>query len=135
MTKDIIANLKLLKNYKKFKTSCFRENLFYDVQYQNMLEDPFEHLKGFIDECINSEEEEDLPKEQRSCGIIYCRTREQTESVSIQLKKIGVNCMSYHAGLKSKERLDSQNNWQNGDCSVICATISFGMGVDKATVR
>lgn len=100
-----------------------------------MLDNPFEHLKEFIDECLNIKDEEELPKQQRSCGIIYCRTREQTESLSIHLKNLGVNCMSYHAGLKSSDRLESQNSWQNGDCPVICATISFGMGVDKPTVR
>lgn len=55
--------------------------------------------------------------------------------LSARLNNLGVACESYHAGLKSKERLERQDNWQNGNYPVICATVSFGMGVDKATVR
>lgn len=43
--------------------------------------------------------------------------------------------MCYHAGLRNSVRLECQESWQNGDYPVICATVSFGMGVDKATVR
>ncbi|KAL3271815.1 hypothetical protein HHI36_022285 [Cryptolaemus montrouzieri] len=46
-----------------------------------------------------------------------------------------IKCLAYHAGLKNKDRLEVQNKWQEGECPVIAATISFGMGVDKATVR
>lgn len=52
-----------------------------------------------------------------------------------RLNKLGIKTLCYHAGLKTHERLDFQDKWQNGDVPVICATISFGMGVDKSTVR
>lgn len=71
----------------------------------------------------------------RSCGIVYCRTREQTEEVASKLTQLGVRSYCYHSGLNNKERLRRQENWQNGVYPVICATISFGMGVDKASVR
>lgn len=74
-------------------------------------------------------------QENRSCGIIYCRTREQTEVLSNKLNSMGIKSLCYHGGLKNRERLDFQDQWTNGDYPVICATISFGMGVDKATVR
>lgn len=130
-----MESLKLSKTHKKFKTSCFRENLFYDVFYQNTLENPYVHLKTFIVKCLNKSQEQDLPKEQKSCGIIYCRTREQTEILSHKLNEMGVKSLCYHAGLKNKERLEYQDSWYGGDVPVICATISFGMGVDKASVR
>lgn len=48
---------------------------------------------------------------------------------------MGVRSLCYHAGLSNRERLERQENWQNGKYPVMCATVSFGMGVDKATVR
>ncbi|KAJ3652472.1 hypothetical protein Zmor_018433 [Zophobas morio] len=134
VTKDIIKNLKLSNNLKVFKTSCFRANLFYDVFYQNMLENPFMHLKKFIDECLKGDSE-DVKMGDRGCGIVYCRTREQTEVVSNKLNSLGVQSRCYHAGLRNADRLEYQEAWQKGEYTVICATISFGMGVDKATVR
>lgn len=103
--------------------------------FQNTLDNLYEHLKDFICKKLNSEYETDVPKEDRSCGIIYCRTREQTEVLSHKLNMLGVKSMCYHAGLKNSTRLECQESWQNGDYPVICATVSFGMGVDKATVR
>ncbi|KAB0791297.1 hypothetical protein PPYR_03097 [Photinus pyralis] len=132
--KDIVGSLRLSSTYKTFRTSCFRRNLFYDVYYQNLLDSPYEHLKAFIKNCLNSQDDL-LSKENKPCGIIYCRTREQTEVVAFKLCEMGIKSLCYHAGLKHKERLEYQESWQKGDYPVICATISFGMGVDKASVR
>lgn len=53
----------------------------------------------------------------------------------MKLKSLGIKTECYHAGLNGKERLARQENWQSGKYPVICATVSFGMGVDKSTVR
>lgn len=134
VTKDIVGSLKLSENYSTFKTSCYRDNLFYDISFQNMLDDPIGHLKRFIDECLSGDGT-DTKAEDKSCGIIYCRTREQTEIVAENLTILGVKAQCYHAGLRDKDRLKCQEDWQSGKYPVMCATISFGMGVDKATVR
>lgn len=57
------------------------------------------------------------------------------ESVTRGLLAQKVNAIAYHGGLKSNERKSAQEQWMCGDVSVICATVSFGMEVDKATVR
>lgn len=51
------------------------------------------------------------------------------------MSRSGIPCKPYHAGLKQSTRNDTQAEWTNGQTPVIAATISFGMGIDKANVR
>lgn len=58
-----------------------------------------------------------------------------TESVAEKLSKRGVRIKAYHAGLSSKERIQVQDDWMKEKYPIISATVSFGMGIDKANVR
>jgi ATP-dependent DNA helicase Q5 len=120
----------------------FRDNLFYEIIYKDYLhEEPFEHLKKFINKCLDGEssapvkgkEVEADPK--ANVGIIYCRTRDACSHVASRLLSKNISAKAYHAGLKNSERDEIQEEWMQGKCKVIVATISFGMGVDKSTVR
>ncbi|KAI0303432.1 hypothetical protein B0F90DRAFT_1710972 [Multifurca ochricompacta] len=68
-------------------------------------------------------------------GIIYCIARIKTEEVAKKLKAHGLNARHFHAGLNDGDRKRIQQQWQNGECNIIVATVAFGMGVDKADVR
>jgi superfamily II DNA helicase RecQ len=70
-------------------------------------------------------------------GIIYCRTRDSCSDLANKLTQTGKHgsVKAYHAGLTNEKRLQIQTEWMNGLTSIICATISFGMGIDKADVR
>ncbi|KAA3640347.1 MAG: DNA helicase RecQ, partial [Bacteroidetes bacterium] len=68
-------------------------------------------------------------------GIIYCLSRKSTENLAMKLQEEGVNAAPYHAGLSSAERTKVQENFIKDDTPVICATIAFGMGIDKSNVR
>lgn len=129
---DIINNLGMKDPYK-FRSPCFRKNLYYDVVFKNSIQDDFIHLREFINKCLTSNDDTKL--NQQPCGIIYCRTREAVEQVANGLLRQGVSTEAYHAGLKADDRKRVQEDWMAGKYPVICATVSFGMGIDKATVR
>ncbi|KAJ6633177.1 ATP-binding cassette sub-family B member 6 [Pseudolycoriella hygida] len=135
VVKDIFKNLSLKEPVAKFKTPCFRKNLYYDVVFKNTIQDDFIHLKEFAGKCLNSSENDDVKSNKKACGIIYCRTRDHVELVANGLTKQGIKTVAYHAGLKDHERKQVQEDWMSGKYPIISATVSFGMGVDKATVR
>lgn len=133
---DIFKQLCLNSPVAKFATPSFRKNLFYDVVFKNSIEDDFQHLASFALYCLGDEEEfRDTPASKRGCGIIYCRTRENVERVALGVSRQGVGAVAYHAGLKGSERVDVQEKWMRGEYPIIVATNSFGMGVDKPSVR
>ncbi|HQV75489.1 MAG TPA: DNA helicase RecQ [Flavobacteriales bacterium] len=69
------------------------------------------------------------------CGIIYCNSRAGTEKLAAKLQAIGVSAAYYHAKLDPVERNRVQDDFIQGKLHVICATIAFGMGIDKSDVR
>jgi len=73
--------------------------------------------------------------QQGGAGIVYCLSRKSTESIAGKLVKAGINAGFYHAGMSQSDRMQVQRNYQNDAIQVICATIAFGMGIDKPNIR
>ncbi|KAM8861023.1 recQ-like DNA helicase BLM [Synchiropus picturatus] len=72
----------------------------------------------------------------RDSGIVYCLSRNDCDAMAESLQRAGILALSYHAGLSDGDREYVQTKWINQDgCQVICATIAFGMGIDKPDVR
>ncbi len=118
---DIVRQLHL--NGKTFVSSFDRPNLSLAVRREGT---KAEKIK-FILRHIGSH--------PGDAGIIYCLSRKNTEVVAEELKKKGINAAAYHAGLPTEERASIQERFKMDQIQVVCATIAFGMGIDKGNVR
>ncbi len=76
-----------------------------------------------------------LRSRPRDSGIIYCQSRKSTESLAAQLTRHGISARPYHAGLTAGERSENQELFLRDEVRVICATIAFGLGINKPNVR
>ncbi|MCX6890990.1 MAG: DNA helicase RecQ [Verrucomicrobia bacterium] len=116
---DIVALLQL-REPCCYVASFNRPNLTYRVFAKNK---PYEQLLDF------------LRKRPRESGIVYCQSRKSTESVAERLNEAGVKARPYHAGLTPRERSEHQDLFLRDEVRVVCATIAFGMGINKPNVR
>ncbi|MBR0262631.1 MAG: DNA helicase RecQ [Prevotella sp.] len=119
---DIIKQLNISKA-KEFISSFDRPNLSLSVKRGYRAAEKMHFITNFI---------KARPME---AGIIYCLSRKNTEKVASDLQKKGINAAPYHAGMSTFERNQTQERFKNDQISVVCATIAFGMGIDKSNVR
>ncbi|XP_066540349.1 recQ-like DNA helicase BLM isoform X1 [Hoplias malabaricus] len=121
--KDILNQLAMTRP-QVFTMSFNRHNLKYSVLPKKP--------KKVDEDCINW-----IKKHYpRDSGIVYCLSRNDCDSLADSLQRAGIAALAYHAGLNDRDREYVQNKWINQDgCRVICATIAFGMGIDKPDVR
>lgn len=115
---DIIQSLQL-KNPFEVQKSFARANLSYRVDFRD------DKAGAILDELRKSS----------GTALIYVRNRRLTLQIAEFVRKAGITCEAYHAGMTHSERMRIQQGWMNGTFRVVVATNAFGMGIDKPDVR
>ncbi len=119
-TRNDICRQLNIPDAKKHVASFDRKNLSLEVK-QGIKR--FEQISDF------------LKNRKKESGIIYCLSRKTTEELAAKLKAKGFKAEAYHAGLDHLERSQIQDDFINDEKQIICATIAFGMGIDKSNIR
>ncbi len=116
---DIQKNLEML-DASVFKSSFRRDNLYYEVRpKKNATKEIIKYIKN----------------NPGKSGIIYCLSRKKVEEIAELLNVNGIKALAYHAGMDAGTRAQNQDMFLMEEADVICATIAFGMGIDKPDVR
>ena len=118
---DIINQLHL--NGQTFVSSFDRPNLSLTVRQESTKKEKLKFIYHFI------------ARRPDEAGIIYCLSRKNTEMVAETLQEHGIQAEAYHAGLSAQQRASVQERFKMDQIEVVCATIAFGMGIDKGNVR
>lgn len=118
---DILSALRI-PNALVLETSFDRPNLKYEVIGKS--KDSLKQLGQLLKDRFHN-----------VCGIVYCLSKSECVDVSNYLNgKYKIKSVYYHAGLAARQRVAVQKKWRSGEVHVVCATIAFGMGIDKPDV-
>ncbi|KAM5533615.1 hypothetical protein V8D89_012728 [Ganoderma adspersum] len=134
---DVIRSLKMAPNRLFVAVHPFnRANLYYEIRYQSN-PNPTSHMIDIYEYIENLHRR----RGRASSGIVYCRTRALCDELADFLRKKGIQAKAYHRGLSNSALDKTLKEWDEGGTGVpggvdvVCATIAFGMGIDKADVR
>lgn len=123
ITREDIATQLRLQNPALFIGSFDRPNLSLKVLVNPGKSQRLNIISALID------------RHRTDAGIVYCISRKTAEDTGRQLRERGYRSAVYHAGLSTDARNEAQERFINGDLQVICATVAFGMGIDKSNIR
>ncbi len=123
ITRDDIAQQLHIPDARLFISSFDRPNISLNVVQGSTGRQKFRHIVQFIN----------LHRDES--GIIYCLRRKDTEKMAAELTRLGIKAEPFHAAMSVKEKQRIQRDFINDDLKIVCATIAFGMGIDKSNVR
>lgn len=125
---DIRDILQMGEETEIFQSSFLRTNLNIQIKERGSKKSEEKEVINEIAELLKT-------KYLNQSAILYAFSRNKCQELSEQLNELGIKADYYHAGLGAKKRNEVQTKWIENDLQIICATIAFGMGIDKADVR
>ena len=123
ITRDDIATQLNIPDARLFISSFDRPNISLNVVTGSSGKQKLRQIVQFIN------------LHQGESGIIYCLRRKDTETMAANLSRLGISARAFHAGMSVNDKQQVQRDFINDDVKVVCATIAFGMGIDKSNVR
>ncbi len=123
LTRDDIRRQLHIDQARVFETSFDRPNITLNVVSESAARQKLSRIVRFIS------------RHQGESGIIYCLSRKTTETVAQHLRKLGMNAAAFHAMMPTEHKLAVQRDFINDEVPIICATVAFGMGINKSNVR
>ena len=123
ITRDDIANQLNIPEAKLFISSFDRPNISLNVVKGSTGRNKLRHIVQFIN------------LHPGESGIIYCQSRKSTEKMAAELTRLGLNAEPFHAAMPVEKKRQVQRDFLNDDLKIVCATVAFGMGIDKSNVR
>lgn len=123
LTREDIARQLALRDPRIFISSFDRPNLSLKVMTNPGKTKRIQYICSLIN------------KYRHDSGIVYCLSRKSAEATDAELRARGYKSACYHAGLSVAARNSAQTQFINGDIQIICATVAFGMGIDKSNIR
>lgn len=123
LTRDDIRRQLHIDQARVFETSFDRPNITLNVVSESAARQKLSRIVRFIS------------RHQGESGIIYCLSRKTTETVAEHLRKLGMNAAAFHAMMPTEHKLAVQRDFINDEVPIICATVAFGMGINKSNVR
>lgn len=123
LTRDDIASQLRLNDPQLFLGSFDRPNISLRVINKSGKKERVRYISALIE------------RYRYDAGIVYCISRKAAESMNEALRGLGYRSVVYHAGLPTEERNRAQDKFINGEVQVVCATVAFGMGIDKSNIR
>ncbi len=123
ITRDDIATQLNIPDARLFISSFDRPNISLNVVTGSSGKQKLRQIVQFIN------------LHQGESGIIYCLRRKDTETMAANLSRLGISARAFHAGMSVSDKQQVQRDFINDDVKVVCATIAFGMGIDKSNVR
>ena len=123
LTREDISKQLNIPDARLFLTSFDRPNISLAVAHEFTGREKLRRIASFIG------------NHPHQSGIIYCMRRKDTENMAENLRKLGYNAAAFHAGMPTAMKEQVQRDFLNDDTTIICATIAFGMGINKSNVR
>ena len=123
ITRDDIAEQLHIPDARLFVSSFDRPNISLNVVQGSTGRQKMKHIVQFIN------------LHRGESGIIYCLRRKDTEKMAAELTRLGIDARPFHAAMSAQDKQQVQRDFINDDLKVVCATIAFGMGIDKSNVR